>query len=113
MAFCDSVPSRNEIEIVAPFSHLLSLTRAALVSPLVGIGAANQAKHHFSPLSAIRISPVTGHLRGSAGEEIIVLRASAALQRETRTIPIVFVEDRIDRLNACQRFLSTGKRLKK
>src|ERR1044072_5295411 len=45
-AFCCSVPSRNEIEITEFSGHLLSLTKAALVAPVVGAGASNHAKHH-------------------------------------------------------------------
>src|SRR5215204_2911788 len=46
-AFCCSVPSRNAIEMVSPDTHLLSLTSAAFVLPVLGAGALNHAKHHF------------------------------------------------------------------
>src|SRR3954470_12454325 len=45
-AFCSSVPSRNAMVMVAPGSHLLLLTRAALALPSLGGSAANHAKHH-------------------------------------------------------------------
>src|SRR5436190_4788764 len=52
-AFCASVPSRKEIEIVSPGCHLLFLTRAAFAAPVVGGAAANHAKHHLSALSIV------------------------------------------------------------
>src|SRR6266496_4157056 len=46
-AFCSSVPSINEMEIVSPGCHLLPLTMAALAKPSVGGAAAYHEKHHF------------------------------------------------------------------
>jgi hypothetical protein len=51
-AFCSSVPSMKDIEIVSPDCHFDPLTRAALACELVGAGALNQAKHHLSRFSA-------------------------------------------------------------
>src|SRR4051794_30566049 len=61
-AFWSAVPSRKDIEILAFSGHLLSLTSAALVCPVVGGAAWNHAKHHLSwfsgfPLASAMANP--------------------------------------------------------